>query len=359
MKKIVLLFSLIIGFTPIYSQNFEAGYIIKDGKKNEGFINYRNWLLTPKTIEFKHSLNGDVETIDVLHADEFFVHNEVYISKNIKVNIGLNTPKEENTPYTPALLEGDYFLRVLLKTSEITLFVFNDPKAKSHIFIEKNNAFQELFYSEDYHFEKDLMYRTTKKGYIGQLRALMVDCDKIKIDDNFPYTESDISKLCLLYSKCKNEQSSISIKPSSNKNDKVRFAIGFVGGHYLNVNNPKNWLAGMSVRLSTARNFNNIYVLLEGAYNNIMNISREESIYYYPNPDDVIQVYNINLLLGKSFGHRNLRPFVNAGFSSIGRYGANAIFGAGLSWKRAVKIEYRESTNKSLRQIAVGYQYEF
>ncbi|MEA5256296.1 hypothetical protein VB264_00770 [Arcicella aquatica] len=359
MKKIVLLFFLMTGFLPIYSQNFEVGYYIKDGKKNEGFIKYESWLRTPHTIEFKASLNSTVELINAQSAEEFFVHDEVYISKKIDVKIDHDTPKEANSEIIAAFFRGDYFLRVFLKTPKIILFEFVDPKGKNHLFIEKDNIFQELFFSEDYHYENDRMFLTTKKGYVGQLRALFADCDKIKINDDFPYSKNDISKLCVSYLKCKDSESVSTIDASLNKNDKTRFAVGVIGGHYLNVDNPKNWLAGLSVRMSFPRNFNNTYLQVEGTYNNISNISRDQSIYYYPQPDDVIQVYNVSLLFGKFLGHKSFRPFFNAGMSWIGRYGGNGFLGAGLSWKRAVKIEYRESTDKSLRQIAVGYQYEF
>ena len=356
MKTLLFVFGILLAFSPIYSQGYEAGQFIKDGKKSVGFINYENWLKTPKSIQFKTTLEAYPDEIDAQGADEFTVHNEVYVSKKIKILVEVNNQKSINVETVPILFEGDRFLRVLLKTNIITLFEFVDSNEKVHLFIEKDNVFQELFFSEEYRYNKEnILYMVSKKGYIGQLRALFGDCSKIQINDNLPYTKSDILKVCLAYLKCKGEHSSFTVNTSDNKDEKITFSLGVVGGYHLRVDNPKNWIGGIALRMNFPRNFRNAFLLVEANYNNI----RESSGQLNPKFDDGLQVYGANVLGGMHLGKGSIRPYVNVGLSAMGKFGGEGIVGAGVSWKRAVKIEYRELTNGSLRNVIFSVLYDF
>lgn len=357
MKTLVLVFCILLAFSPIYSQGYEAGQFIKDGKKSVGFINYENWLQTPKSIQFKTTLEAYPDEIDAQGADEFTVHNEVYVSKKIKILVEVNNQKSINVETVPILFEGDRFLRVLLKTNIITLFEFVDSNEKVHLFIEKDNAFQELFFSEEYRYNKEnILYMVSKKGYIGQLRALLGDCSKIQVNDNLPYTKSEILKICLAYLKCKGDNSSFTVNTSENKEERITYSLGVVGGHFLRVDNPQNWIGGLALRMNFPRNFRNAFLLIEANYNNIRESSGQ---FINPKYDDGLQVFGGNVLGGMHLGKGSIRPYVNVGLSAMGKFGGEGIVGAGVSWKRAVKIEYRELTNGSLRNVIFSVLYDF
>ena len=59
MKKITLLMMFSILLNYLYSQeNYQPGYIIdNNGKKIEGYIDYRNWNNNPDFIKFKEVSN--------------------------------------------------------------------------------------------------------------------------------------------------------------------------------------------------------------------------------------------------------------------------------------------------------------
>lgn len=357
MKILLLISTILFIFSSSYAQNYEEGYFIKDGKKVVGFINYENWLRTPKSVQFKSTLDAYPDLIDSQSADEFTVHNELYLSKKIKIFVDVNNQKSINVETVPILFEGDRFLRVLLKTDIITLLEFVDSNEKVHLFLEKDNTFQELFFSEEYRYNKEnILYMVSKKGYISQLRALLADCSAIQINDNLAYTKKEILKICLSYLKCKGDNSAFIVNTSKSKDEKITYSVGAVGGHFLKVNNPSNWIAGLALRINFPRNFRNTFLLVEANYNNIRESSGQ---FANPNYDDALQVFGANILGGMHFGKKNIRPYVNVGLSVMDKFGGDAVVGIGMSWKRAVKIEYRELTNGSLRNVAFSFMYDF
>ncbi len=189
---------------------------------------------------------------------------------------------------------------------------------------------------------------------MGQLKALLADCPSVEVTEKLIYQKKEILKLCNLYLACKGEKTQQLTEKMNN--DRVNFSVGLNVGKLLTVENKANWFAGIGVRMNLPKHFRNVYMLLEGNYYNI----RENSgIYAYR--DDALKVFGANLLLGTHFGSKNLRPFVNVGVAVIRLYDTtnDMIFGAGLSWKRSFKIEYREGTSAVLRQVSVGYMYNF
>lgn len=354
MKKIILLITTLSISFLTYSQQFELGQIIKDGKSIEGFIKYQDWLKTPKSIEFKKLKEDEPKIIEAENIDGFSVHGEEFISKSILVALSLNTVKEHNVLSKPVMLDGYYYLQVLMRNPKISIYEMIDAKEEPHYFIDKDGVFQELYYSKQNLFNGNITYIQEKKGYLGQLKALLADCPSVEVTEKLIYQNKEILKLCNLYLACKGEKTQ-QLTENMN-NDRVNFSVGLNVGKLLTVENKANWFAGIGVRMNLPKHFRNVYMLLEGNYYNI----RENSgIYAYR--DDALKVFGANLLLGTHFGSKNLRPFVNVGVAVIRLYDTtnDMIFGAGLSWKRSFKIEYREGTSAVLRQVSVGYMYNF
>lgn len=122
------------------------------------------------------------------------------------------------------------------------------------------------------------------------------------------------------------------------------------------MDNPSNWIAGLAFRVNFPRNFRNAFLLVEANYNNIRESSGQ---FVNPNYDDAIQVVGANFFGGMHFGKKSIRPYANVGISMMDKFGGDAILGVGISWKRTVKIEYRELTNGSLRNVIFSAVYDF
>lgn len=354
MKKIILLLSTLSASFFTYSQQFEVGEIIKDGKTIEGFIKYQDWLKSPKSIEFKKLKDDRTEVIEAESIDGFLVHGEEYIAKKVLVALSLNTPRYFDTPYNPVMLDGFYFLQVWLKNPKINIYEMIDSKEDPHYFIDKDGIFQELFYSKQNLYRGDTPYIEEKKGYLGQLTALLVDCPRITVSEALLYQREEILKLCTSYLVCRGEK--IQQITERADNNKVNFSIGLNVGKLLTVENKANWFLGVAVRMNLPKHFRNSYLLLEGNY---YNIQENSGIYAYR--DDALKVFGANLLLGTHFGSKNVRPFINLGVAVIRLPDItnDGILGVGLSWKRSFKIEYREGTSAVLRQVSVGYLHNF
>ena len=353
MKKVILLAITLFFSFSTYSQQFEVGKIIKNGKTIEGFIKYQDWLKSPKTIEFRKLKDDKPEVIEAASIEGFSVHGEEYIAKKVLVALSLNTPRYFDTPYNPVMMDGFYFLQAWLKNPKINIYEMIDAKEEPHYFIDKDGIFQELFYSKQNLYRENTSYIEEKKGYLGQLTALLADCEGVTVSDALLYQREELLKLCSLYLVCKGEKYQNVLK--TNK-DKMNVSLGTNVGRLLAVENKSNWFIGLGVRLNFPKNFRNAYLVVEGNY---YNISENSGVYAYYN--DAIKVYGVNLLIGNHFGSKNLRPFINGGVSVIRFLDTNneLLLGVGLSWKRNLKIEYRESTAKILRQISVGYFYNF
>ncbi len=141
MKKIILLITTLSISFLTYSQQFELGQIIKDGKSIEGFIKYQDWLKTPKSIEFKKLKEDEPKIIEAENIDGFSVHGEEFISKSILVALSLNTVKEHNVLSKPVMLDGYYYLQVLMRNPKISIYEMIDAKEEPHYFIDKDGVF--------------------------------------------------------------------------------------------------------------------------------------------------------------------------------------------------------------------------
>ncbi|MES2519779.1 MAG: hypothetical protein V4585_16810 [Bacteroidota bacterium] len=354
MKKSILLLCTLFASFFTYSQQFEVGQIIRNGKAIEGFIKYQDWLKSPKTIEFKNLNNDKAEVIEAESIDGFSVHGEEFISKKVLVALSLNTEKEYNVLSKPVMLDGYYYLQVWLKNPKVNIYEMIDAKEEPHYFIEKDGLFQELFYSKQNLHNGNIAYIQEKKGYLGQLIALLADCPSIEVSEELLYQRKEILKLCYSYLACKGEKNK-QITERVN-NDKLDFSVGVTLGKLLSYDNKSNWIASLGLRMNFPKHFRNSYLLLEGNYYNF----RENSgSYAYRN--DELKVFGGSILIGTHFGSKNLRPFVNVGVSVIRlpEITNDGILGIGLSWKRNFKIEYREATASTLRQFNIGYMYNF
>ena len=255
MQRILKIATLLFfNLSTSYSQNFEEGYIIKEGKKKDGFIKYYDWIKSPKSIEFKANLESIETKIDAENIDGFSVHGEDFTVKSLSISLSPNQPKLIDKPYKRVIEDGYFFLQVWLKTAEISLYEMIDSKKESHFFVEKEGNFQELFYTKYIVNNGGTNYFQEQKGYIGQLSVLMADCERMIVSEGLAYTRNSLLELCKTYLACKGTTISIEQKV---KKDIINFSAGLTAGKILNGDEHFNWGSGLVVRMNFPRHFRN------------------------------------------------------------------------------------------------------
>jgi hypothetical protein len=149
-------FTLLIFISPFFlfaQTNYQPGYVVKNtGDTLKGYINYKDWSRTPKTIEFKHS-KADRQSIqfDAVNIKAFGMDGlETYIGYVGLVSMDKNKfpdiPSEEDT----TVARDAIFLKQLATGPHLTLY-YNDDAIKTRYFIaEANNKPVELKYFEYY-----------------------------------------------------------------------------------------------------------------------------------------------------------------------------------------------------------------
>jgi hypothetical protein len=370
MQKILKITVLLSISLSAYSQNFEVGSYVKDGKKIEGYIKYYDWIKSPKSIEFKANLESPEVEINAENIEGFSVHGEDFLAKAVSISLSPNKPKSYDKPYIYTVEDGFYFLQIWLKKPEINLYEMIDSKKESHFFVEKEGKMEELFYTKYVTIKNNNYYFQEKKGYIGQLRVLMSDCEKIAISDELIYTKNSLLQLCNKYLICKGVE--IQVEKNITK-DRPSFSIGFTAGQTFNGDEHFNWVSSLVGRMNFPRHFRNAYVQLELNRYNVYDNR------FFPNiGGGFLNGFGGSIFAGSHFGNKNVRPFANLGmtFLPTPEFISNGtivllsyqIFpaprdlltlGVGISWKRSFKIEYRDNYSGLLRQVNLGYLYNF
>jgi hypothetical protein len=363
MQKILKVTVLLSISLSAYSQDFEVGSYVKEGKKIEGYIKYYDWRKSPKSIEFKANLESPEIKIEAESIEGFSVHGEDFIAKSISISLSPNRPKIKEKPYNHTIEGGYFFLQIWLKTANINLYEMIDSKKESHFFVDKDGRFQELFYTKYFVDNGSIYYLQEQKGYIGQLSVLMADCEKMVIPERLVYSRNSLLKLCKTYLACKGTDIAVEQKL---KKDQASFSVGLSAGRMLNDNEHFNLVTNLVVRLNFPRRFRNAYVQLEMNRYHIFDNRVLGGSYEFKNG------LGGSVYAGSHFGNKNFRPFANIGIQIVPTLlpislpsqleitpFSPIICGVGISWKRSLKIEYRDNLSGLSRQLIIGYMINF
>ena len=178
----------------IAQSNYHAGYVLKNnGDTLKGYINYREWVQSPKTIDFKinktdkNEIEFTPQNIKGFEIDgmETYISYSGIISTN-KITFpdlpeGLDTGKEQSTIFLKQVTTGKY----------ITLY-YNGDELKTRLFIAEKNAIPvELNYYVYYGDDKKVINSHVYNGqlllYINKFcpdnNKLISDAEKVKYEE--------------------------------------------------------------------------------------------------------------------------------------------------------------------------------
>lgn len=149
LKKLVL-FSVWILFSYLsYSQeNFLPGFVINNsGDTLKGFIDYRNWAINPKVVDFKSPATSHPTTFIPPDIKEFSVKDEIYVSGIVEVE---NTSIEENRLQYDSKLKitvDTIFLQTLLRRKKgLYYYMNNNGRVNFMINVSSINAWTTRYY---------------------------------------------------------------------------------------------------------------------------------------------------------------------------------------------------------------------
>jgi len=175
------LFFLLFFCLPATSQeNWIPGHVVEfDGDTVYGEINYRNWELNPKKIDFKASNDGNVISFTPLGIASFSMNDEVYISAMVETENSLF--RVEDLDYNPELvLDTDTVFLKLLVGGPKSLYYYRFSMGIDNFYIQQDDRFILLIYKKYLRMYEGKDYVTENKRYIGQLTAYFQDCPSLK-----------------------------------------------------------------------------------------------------------------------------------------------------------------------------------
>ena len=254
LKRLGLLFVGVLFSYLSYSQeNYLPGFVIKNnGDTLKGFIDYRNWGINPRKIDFKSTNNSGSISFKPTDIKEFSVKDEIYVSGIIDV---------ENTTVVDRDLEHDSQIRITIDTTFLQtlikggkgLYYYRNSNGRESFYVNKEGGFELLVYKKYLQRQGTTDYIIENKAYMGQLNLFLIDCATIRSKiENASYSQSDLIKLFQNYYKCSSSKIGF-----QRKAEKVHFEIGALAG--VSLTNLKfnssgsayDYLEGTNYELST------------------------------------------------------------------------------------------------------------
>jgi len=201
---IAIIFIGILNPINLYSQsNFETGYVIDIQKDTiKGFIDYRNWNITPKEIVFKTATDSKSTIYTPTDILSFNVAGERYVSGIVTIDEGPFRDNELTESEMPQYRTDTVFLQVLLDGNK-SLYSLKDENLKMHYFIGQNGAFNTLFFKKYLQNVSGATFVKTNEKFKGQLMVYFQDCPSIQKNISYiNYNQNDLINLFNEYYNC-------------------------------------------------------------------------------------------------------------------------------------------------------------
>jgi hypothetical protein len=370
----------------------------------KGFIDYRNWTLTPGKIAFKESLSeNDVQSFSPSQIKSFFVYGEeeLYVSRQVKMDITNYTLNEVKVDADKMIQDSTVFLLLMVK-GNYNLYMYTDAYSRVHYIYDANNiAAQELQYTRKAVYGETGISLSENRFYRNQLTAIFQDCPDItKRIQRTDYRENDMRAVFQVYNHCKNPDENLEIV----KKKIMIFRFGIFAGVSFNAYSMKDEygvkakfkssvspIPGVFMDIITLRNRQQYSLRTELLYKSLSSESDGKL------SDSAVARFGfsylqLNILLRYTYPQGKIRPFGNIGIGNavvvstqsnerISMFGYKSIFmndprtfeqpiivGAGiLEQKFSIEARYSKgsgfstarysNSNISSIQLLAGYRF--
>ena len=256
-KQLFCLFFCMLAFVQqsaivVAQTNFIDAKIITLQKDTlQGYIDYQNWEIMPKSIQFKENLAQKKEKTYTAHQlHSFYVNDEIYSRRITQIDQSPYIIDDLVPNAAPILVIDTIFVQALAKGTA-SLYYMKDKNFKPHFFIETIDKFEELINrvelieiidgSDGIH---------NKQKYKKQLAFALSNCNNVNINfQNLSYTQKSLTKAFKKYNDCKGGGNQYYIK-----NPRVQYRLGSTVGLSMSQVNmiAQSTTAGNLLDLSTA-----------------------------------------------------------------------------------------------------------
>lgn len=328
-----IIFSLFVFLESFSQENFLAGYILtNDQDSSYGFIDFKDWEYSPRTIEFKDSINSKSVSIYPMEIMGFGVNNEHFVSAIVKSNISPFNLDELNFESSLQTITDTVFLQALV-IGDQSLFYTKNEIGNECFYIRHKTEYELLEYKRYYSLEdgKKLLKENTK--YLGQLSFYMKDLESIQSKlATTQYNSTSLEKLfryyhdssgkSFYYIKKKNPVkldfgvlagfSVTSIRfqgegPGSLKESDFKKSLNFTAGILFDIILPKNqgkW------------SFNNELIITSFATDGYYEDFENNDIYTYYTTVLEYSYFKINNMIRYKYPINSIFIYINAGISN-------------------------------------------
>jgi hypothetical protein len=225
-KFISVIFAMAISLVVYSQENYVKGFIIKqNGDTLNGLVDYRNWSVNPKQVQFKKSVSDVAFDYRVIDIKAFGALDEIYKSAIVQVD---NSNFIDGVSISPVFRfrTDTVFLQTLFQGTK-SLYFYKDYNAQDNFYKFDNGQYELLEYKT--YERKDNMgheFNTENKRFVGQLRVYFQECPNIdaKLKD-ITYTNKGLENIYkYYYSQTKKETF------MSRTSEKIRAEFGVIGG---------------------------------------------------------------------------------------------------------------------------------
>jgi hypothetical protein len=223
---LLMISSLIFCFHPSRAQdNFLPGYVVTlNGDTLRGFVDYRNWDQSPRSIDFKGP-SGVRTSYACGLIQSFSVADERYVSAIVDTEVSrVNTKAIDHSP--DLVFQTDTAFIQTIVGGEKSLYFHKNTFGKEQFYIRQGQRFELLIYKKYLKALSEADVVIENKKYIGQLISYLGD---------LPALKSSISKA--RYSKKSLENIFIAYYGSSGvkarfekKTEKISWELGALAG---------------------------------------------------------------------------------------------------------------------------------
>jgi hypothetical protein len=186
----------------VFSQiTFEPSYYINnDNERIDGFIKNLDWKNNPSTIEFKSTLESDIQVLTTEDVQLFEINGYLkYLSINIEVDQSSDAASELTTSAVPNYEQKDIFLKVLIE-GEASLYSFVVRNSRRYYIKVGDNPIETLEY------KRFLVTNSLVRENLGYQRQLLESfiCSSISNRDitKLEYKRRQLEAIFIKYNEC-------------------------------------------------------------------------------------------------------------------------------------------------------------
>ncbi len=210
----LLTIAVAFSFTAVAQSNYQNGYVIKlNGDTVKGFINYKEWGNSPRSIDFKTTetqTKPDRFTPGMLQGFEV-INKEKYVAYTGKLSADKNTFPDLPSQLDTTTIQDTVFLHLIYNGSKVSLLKQQDDTKLRMFYQEGNEKPVELkFYQYLTEENKVYPYEPFKRQLFALANKYQVN--ENKIDDlisNASFKESSLIEMMKLINQDKNKKKDV------------------------------------------------------------------------------------------------------------------------------------------------------